>query len=233
MFGELTGVRLLALIVLVSTACTPMVRKSSGGVVPGRTVDHSAKKLILATPDGVEEDGPAEGSGQATYTAIRDALIARGVSVTTTDRTDLTDGFDQASSLGCRYLLRGTIPEWEDNATEWSAKPDVASVSLELYDVADRTLTATASHRVASSSAQLVSKRPDRFIPEIVDVSLAKMFGWQPSSPVPKWLRRVAVAGQLTTGRTRGSVPSRAFRDRLQEFDPQSLPQRARRSFQG
>lgn len=186
MVGERTGFHLLALIVLVSAACTPMMRKSSGGVVPGRTVDHNAKLLLLAIPDGVEEDGPAEGSGQAMYTALRDAMIARGVPVTTTDRSDLADGFDQASSLGCRYLLRGAIPEWEDNATEWSSKPDVASVSLELYDVADRTLTATASHRIASSSAQLISKRPDRFIPEIVDVSLAKLFGWQPSSLVPK-----------------------------------------------
>jgi hypothetical protein len=180
------GVRFMALVILVSAACTPMMRKSSGGVVPGRTVDHGAKILILAVPDGVEEDGRAGGSGQAVYTALRDALIGRGVPIMTTDKTDLAGGFEQASSLGCRYLLRGMIPEWEDNATEWSSKPDVASVSLELYDVADRALTATASHRIASSSAQLFSRRPDRFIPELVDVSLAKIFGSQPSSAAPK-----------------------------------------------
>jgi len=160
-----------------------MMRKSSGGVVPGRTVASDENILILAIPDGVEEDGPAEGSGHAIYTAIRDTLIEKGVPVATTDYTDLTRGFEQAASQGCRYLLRGIIPEWEDNATEWSGKPDVAAVSLELYDVEDRVLSATGSHRIQGSSAQLLSKSPDQFVPELVEVSLARIFGWTPTLP--------------------------------------------------
>ena len=75
-------------------------------------------------------------------------------------------------------MLRGTIPEWEDNATAWSGKPDVAALSLELLDVADRSIVGSPSHRVDSSSWQMFSRRPERFVPEIVDVTLAKIFGW-------------------------------------------------------
>jgi hypothetical protein len=160
---------------------------STGGVVPGGTVDRSGKVLVLPVPDGVEkEDGPAAGSGQAVYAAIRDTLIAKGVSVTTTDQSQLPAGFQQAEELGCRYMLKATIPEWEDNATEWSAKPDVAAVSVELFEVGNRSLAASASHRVASSSGQMFSRRPERFVPELVDQALAKIFGWPASVVTPK-----------------------------------------------
>ena len=173
-------------VVLMVTGCIPMMRNTSGGLIAGRTLDVAGKILLLPIPDGVEEDGPAVGSGQAVYSAVRDALIAKGRQVLAGQKTDLVGAFDEAGALGCRYVLRGTIPEWEDNATEWSGKPDVAALSLELLEVTDRSIVGSATHRVNSSSGQMFSRRPERFIPEIVDATLAKIFGWTASAEAPK-----------------------------------------------
>ena len=173
-------------VVLAASGCTPMMRHTTGGVAAGRTVDAAEKILLLPIPDGVEEDGPAAGSGQAVYNAVRDTLISRGRQILAGKKTELVGAFEEAATLGCRYVLRGTIPEWEDNATEWSGKPDVAALSLELLDATDRSIVASASHRVNSSSGQMFSRRPERFVPEIVDVTLASIFGWPASVAAPK-----------------------------------------------
>jgi hypothetical protein len=112
---------------------------------------------------------------------IRDTLIAHGVSVVALDTSQVHDPAERAAASGCRYYLRGSIPEWEDNATEWSGKPDVAALSLELFESDTRELVGSATHRVASSTAQGFSRRPDRFVPELVDHALSTLFGWTPS----------------------------------------------------
>ncbi len=167
---------------LMSTGCLPAQRLTTGGVVPGKQILQGSRILILPIADGVErEDGPAAGSGAAMTAGIRDALIAHGVSVVTLDISQGTDPAERAVSSDCSYYLRGTIPEWEDNATEWSSKPDVAALSLELFETDTRELAGSATHRVASSTAQGFSRRPDRFVPELVDHTLGKLFGWTPS----------------------------------------------------
>jgi hypothetical protein len=163
-------------------ACVPIHRVSTGGIVPGQSVSHQGKVLLLPIPDGVErEEGPAIGSGNLVYSSVRDTLIGKGIAVITTDKTEMSSAFTEAAELGCEYLLKGAIPEWEDNATEWSGRPDVAALSLELYNARERTLVASATHRVASSTAQMFSRKPDRFVPELVDHTLGKIFGWAPT----------------------------------------------------
>jgi hypothetical protein len=117
---------------------------------------------------------------------MRDALIARGIPIATTEKPDLSAALDDARALECTYLLKAIIPEWEDNATEWSGKPDVAALSVELYETAEQSLVATATHRVASSTTQGFSRRPERFVPELVDHTLGTVFGWPPSVVAPK-----------------------------------------------
>lgn len=176
---------LLSTSVIVS--CTSPQHMTTGGPVPGASIDSGGKVLLLAVPDGVEkEDGPAAGTGQQMYSAIRDALIMHGIPIATASTADLASGLDEATRLGCAYVLKSTIPEWEDNATEWSARPDVGALSVELYSSSDRTLVASATHRVQSGSAQMFSRKPERFIPELVDQSLAVVFGWQPTITTPK-----------------------------------------------
>lgn len=172
---------------LACTGCMAAQRLTTGGIVPGKGILQGSKILVLPVPDGVErEDGPAAGSGTTVTAAIRDTLIAHDIAVVVLDTGQVADPAERASAAGCRYYLRGSIPEWEDNATEWSGKPDVAALSLELFEADTRELAGSSSHRVASSTGQGFSRRPDRFVPEIVDHALGKLFGWTPTIVTPK-----------------------------------------------
>lgn len=167
---------------LACTGCMAAQRLTTGGIVPGKQILQGSKILVLPVADGVErEDGPAAGSGMAVTSAIRDALIAHGVAVVVLDTGQVSEPAERATAAGCRYYLKGSIPEWEDNATEWSGKPDAAALSLELFEADTRELAGSSSHRVASSTGQGFSRRPDRFVPELVDHTLGKLFGWTPS----------------------------------------------------
>ena len=87
-------------------------------------------------------------------------------------------------------ILKAAITEWEDNATEWSGWPDSAALSVELYDLTP-TLISSGSHRKKASAMATASIRPDRFVPELTEFTLARAFGsrW----PVPS-------QGRPTTG---------------------------------
>jgi hypothetical protein len=137
--------------------------------------------MIVPLVDVVEKgEGAVGGSGAEFTSSIRDNLLSHGVKLTIADGNGLKDAFDSAASLGYVYVLKGAITQWEDNATEWSTNPDRAGLSLELYDVASRQLVASAAHNMNGSSAALVSLSPHRFVPELVDHSLARIFGWPP-----------------------------------------------------
>jgi hypothetical protein len=101
-----------------------------------------------------------------------------GIAVQTVQARDVEKGYDEASRLGFDYVLRGAYSNWEDNATAWSGNPDRAEFVTELYSVADRRLAASASHQVQASGATMLSSTPMRFIPELADSTLARMFGW-------------------------------------------------------
>jgi hypothetical protein len=54
--------------------------------------------------------------------------------VTTGTKTEeLDQAFASAKAGGFTYLLYPQILHWEDRATEWSAKPDLATVKLSTY----------------------------------------------------------------------------------------------------
>jgi hypothetical protein len=154
--------------------------QTGGGVVSQQLVPTmaGAKVVILPIADGVErKDGPAAGSGAAMTANLRDALIRRGASPLVTEATSLSAAFAEAQSMGYAYVLKATFTEWEDNATEWSSRPDSAALSAELYEVSGKTLIATATHRERGSTMTLVSQTPERFIPIISNAVLTKLFG--------------------------------------------------------
>jgi len=137
--------------------------------------------ILLPVPDGSERaDGQAAGSGAAVTAALRDALLMRGFRVEVSEGSSLRDAQEHAARTGFfAYVLKGAITEWEDNATEWSSRPDSAAFSLELHEVR-RGIVATATHRIVASTVAALSRGPDRFVPELVDHAVAKMFGGTP-----------------------------------------------------
>lgn len=163
--------------------------QSTGGVANESGVPAAAKIVIIPLPDAVDKGGTTiGGSGGATTGALRDALVAHGYSPVVGDSKTLADAFGEAEKLGCTYVLKGTLINWEDNATEWSARPDTAGISLELYAVASRSLAGSSTENIRASAISYTSGTPDRFVPALTDLGLARIFGWRPapSSVNPK-----------------------------------------------
>lgn len=170
---------ILVLVALIS-GCVSFQRKTTGQWAPGQSLVQNPSVVIVPLADVVEQgEGPVAATGAEFTSAIRDNLLSHGVKVTVADGTALKDAFDSAATLGYAYVLKGAILQWEDNATEWSGKPDRAGLSLELYNVASRQLVASAAHNMNGSSMALASLSPHRFVPELVDQSLGRIFGWR------------------------------------------------------
>lgn len=171
-----------AVVVALPLAACSATRSSNVVVVPGKLVPRAAKVFVLAVPDAQQRrEGVAAGSGLAVAVGLRDALFAQGFPPLLGDSSDLDAGLAEAGRLGYDYLVRGNIVQWEDNATQWSMNPDIATLSVALYDVSRRELVATCTHTVEGSPGDYRSRTTDRFIPELADHCLGTLFSWTPT----------------------------------------------------
>ncbi len=172
---------------LVALAACSANRSSTVNLVPGKLITPGAKIYLLKVPDGVQRsEGPAEGSGFAMAVGLRDSLLGHGFSPLLSDVKDLDAGLTEAGNLGYKYVVRAQFTEWEDNASMWSGRPDLASLSVEVYDTGTRGLVATSTHHVEGPRSDYRSRTPDRFVPELADQCLGPIFGWTPSVVTPK-----------------------------------------------
>lgn len=172
---------LVLVLVAFIFGCATFQRKTSGQWAPGQKLVQNPSVVIVPLQDvGEKGEEPVGGIGAEFTSSIRDNLLSHAIKVTVADGRALKDAYDSAASLGYIYVLKGAITQWQDNATEWSGNPDRAGLSLELYDVASRQLVASASHNINGSGVALASLSPYRFVPEIVDQTLARIFGWRP-----------------------------------------------------
>jgi hypothetical protein len=158
--------------VLVISACSAS-RTSTVRVLPGRAVTRNSKVLVVQVLDG-----PRGHVGAATTAALRDSLAAHGVSPFVSDAGGLQPAFEEARSLGCQYVLRAEVTHWEDRLTWMSNRPDKATLSVELYEVSSRELVASGTHAVKGATEEYVDRHPERFVPEMADGSLGRIFGW-------------------------------------------------------
>ena len=162
-------------------ACTA-TRSSNVVVVPGKLVPRGAKVFVLAVADAQQRrKGAAAGSGLAVGVGLRDALFAQGFPPLLGDTSELEAGLTEASHLGYDYLVRSSMVQWEDNATQWNMNPDIATLSVALYDVSRRELVATSTHTVEGSPGDYRARTTDCFIPELVDHCLGTLFSWTPT----------------------------------------------------
>ena len=169
--------KLAYLLILMVLGCGTTTQ-TTGGVSSGKQITPSSKILVVGFPDAVDKGGSTiGGSGGAATAAIRDALLKRGYSPIVGDSHTLAEAFTEAQKLSSVYVLRGSLIGWEDNATGWSARPDTAGLSLELYDSSSRELVGSASNTAKSSAIEFVPGAPDRLLPEITTATLNKLFG--------------------------------------------------------
>lgn len=166
---------LLAAIIAVGCASS----QTTGGSVPGTAATtplpvgaaasvSGLRVMILPISDGGNaEDGIAPGSGAAMTANLRDALLKRGISPLVTEAATLDQAVQQARSLRYEYIIKAVFTDWQDNATEWSNRPDHAALSAELYDTETVTLLAALTHAEKGSALSMVSQNPARFYPLI------------------------------------------------------------------
>lgn len=147
-----------------------------GSGMPATTVDVSgARVLLIPIADGGNtEDGIAPGSGASMTADLRDRILGRGMAPLVSEAASLQAAFEQAKAMGYDFVIKAVFTDWQDNATEWSARPDHAGVSAELYDAKTSTLLATATHREKGSAFSMVSQDPSRSYPIISNALLAK-----------------------------------------------------------
>jgi Domain of unknown function (DUF4823) len=169
---------LLAAILLC--ACSVPRSVKEGGTIAGTTVAQTGKVLVLNVADGQEQgQPPAVGSGQGMVAALRKALSAHSVPLSTTSTATLSAGYDEAQKDGFDYVLLCNITLWEDNATAWSGKGDKLSISVQLFDARSHLLVAAATHNRVATGFTLIAGTPDRFEDEVAMGALGKIYGWQ------------------------------------------------------
>jgi hypothetical protein len=172
---------LLAVSLTILSACS-VTRTTRGNLAPGAQIEKGSKVLVMSVADPYEKHkDPAHGSGAAVVAAIRDALMAHGFRPLTSKIEDLKSATSEAVQSACRYVLKAVVTEWEDNLTPWSGKPDSYELSVEIYSVPEGDLLGAATHRAVAPEFAGFERNPDRFIPEAVDFTLGKIFGWEPT----------------------------------------------------
>jgi len=155
-------------------------RTTTGGFMPGvERVAPGEKILVMKVEDSPEiRKGQAAGSGKAITAALRDSLIQHGYPAVMSEQSSLKVALIDAGGQQCAYVLRGELTEWVDRATEWSGRPDLTSLSVELYSAKNGSLVGSVTHSVAGGDS---ARAPQRFVPELADHSLGKLFGWVPT----------------------------------------------------
>lgn len=149
-----------------------------GGSVAGTAIPTTGRICYMPVHDGHERSGPVvAGSGAAMTAAIRDELVARSLDAAPLESDSLAMAGPEARGLACTTVLRATVTEWEDNATEWSGKGDSIGVSAELFSAPDMRMVSTASVRKKASAVAFVSRSPERFAQVVASDVVAKLFG--------------------------------------------------------
>ena len=124
-----------ALFVMLLAGCSVPRNVREGGPVAGQAISPQATVLMLAVSNGQEQgQSAAMGSGQGMADAMRNVLTAHGVPLSTSQKTDLSQGFEEAARGNFAYVMQCVITLWQDNATAWSGNGDKLNISVQVYD---------------------------------------------------------------------------------------------------
>jgi hypothetical protein len=117
-------------------------------------------------------------SGKRTSDALADcfAQFARRVEQAKTVES-AAESIQKAKTSNCDYLAVPTILHWEDRATEWSGKPDVISIRIELIDVVTGRTIDTVKLDAKSKWATMGGDHPQDLLPEPINEYVTGLYG--------------------------------------------------------
>lgn len=93
------------------------------------------KSVLIATPaNGVYKTQHYQASGRMTAMAIQSAFSKFTNSVSVSDECRDVHCLKERNKASFDYYVIPQILRWKDRATEWSGKPDVIVIKIEIYD---------------------------------------------------------------------------------------------------
>jgi hypothetical protein len=132
---------------------------------------------IAVSRDGVYDSKVYRGSGVMTTQILRSSFIKR-VQKIQLDRSyrPFDKSLLEAKQANYKYLVYPTILEWEDRATEWSGRPDRASINVDIVDVTSGQTVESVVINGKSGLATLGGDHPQDLLPIPVEEFVSTLF---------------------------------------------------------
>lgn len=164
----------LSFALLFGCADTHQLMRVSGSTVP---LSRQASAYVAVPKDGAYGPTTYSGSGALTAQAVAAAFAPYLNKITVAAKTEDLETAQQSARAGAyTYLLYPQILHWEDRATEWSGKPDVASVKVSLIRVDGGEVLDSAVVGGKSGWATLGGDRPEHLLPRPLADYAATLF---------------------------------------------------------
>jgi Domain of unknown function (DUF4823) len=169
------GVQLAALLAVV-VGCADshqLIRASSSTAL----IAKQASAYVAVPADGRYGNTVYFGSGALTAQAVGAAFAPHLAKITVAVTSEDVEAARQAAkALGHTYLLYPEILHWEDRATVWSGRPDVASVKLSVIRVDGGDIIDSAVVGGKSGLATVGGDRPEHLLPKPLADYAATLF---------------------------------------------------------
>ncbi len=165
---------LFAAVMLTACADTHQLARVPGTV---GTLSRQASAYVSVPRDGSYGVQPYPGSGGLTAQAVAVAFAPYFTRTTAGLKTEDFDGaFKSAREGGYTYLVYPEILHWEDRATEWSARPDQASVKVSIVRTDTGAVIDSAVVGGKSGLATFGGDRPEHLLPKPLSDYAATLF---------------------------------------------------------
>ena len=166
----------IALLVLVSCADTHNVVRS-GGSSQTAVLAQGGRAYVAVSSDGRYGATVYSGSGAMTSQIVSAAFAPymRNI-VVGTKVEDFDQALQSARAGGFAYLIYPQILAWEDRATEWSGRPDVASVKISIVSAKTGEVIESAVISGKSGLATLGGDKPQDLLPKPMSDYASSLF---------------------------------------------------------
>jgi hypothetical protein len=159
---------------LVGCADSHQIIRAPGS---SQSLSSGSTGYVAIPADGRYGKTTYSGSGAITAQIIAAAFAPYLSKLTVGERVeDRNSARTAAKREGATYLLFPEILQWEDRATEWSSKPDIADVKLSVISVGTGEVIDSAVISGKSGLATFGGDRPEHLLPKPMSDYAATLF---------------------------------------------------------
>ena len=168
---------LLILPLLILVGCADSQKLDINDQFGALKLDRNASAYIAIPANGRYGNKEYHGSGATVAQIIKGALLVHLVQVEIGTKVEDFPKAKSSAALGHhKYLFNPTIVQWEDRATEWSARADKVSVKIAVIDVKSGEQISSATITGRSGLATFGGDHPQDLLPEPITEYIAELF---------------------------------------------------------